>query len=124
LRPVLVVDDDRPSCRTLCSLFTSQNGFEVCAKAETAAEAIEEAGHYLPGLIILGLPLSEDSLPKFICDLKKVAPEAHIFLLTEQYGMGVEKQALSLGITAVFSKCDDCEALILNARVVCDAQFG
>jgi hypothetical protein len=33
--------------------------------------------------------------------------------------VNIEKEALALGITAVFSKLDDLKPLIANARAVC-----
>jgi hypothetical protein len=40
-------------------------------------------------------------------------------MLTADYDVNIEKEALALGITAVFSKRDDLTTLIANARVVC-----
>jgi hypothetical protein len=40
-------------------------------------------------------------------------------ILTADYNVDIEKEALALGITALFSKLDDLTALIANARVVC-----
>ena len=88
----------------------------MCAKAETESAAIEETRRYSPNLIVLGLPLPEAGLTLLVRELKKAAPNALIFLLTNKYDSVVEKRALSMGITAVFSKCDDYEALLHNAR--------
>ena len=51
--------------------------------------------------------------------LKAIAPELPIFLLTADYQADIEKEALSSGITAVFSKVDDLATLLANARAVC-----
>jgi len=88
----------------------------MCAKAETELAAIEETRRYSPNLIVLGLPLPEAGLTLLVRELKKAAPNALIFLLTNKYDSVVEKRALSMGITAVFSKFDDYEALLQNAR--------
>ena len=40
-------------------------------------------------------------------------------MLTTEYGPNIEKMALASGIVAVFSKRDDLETLIANARAVC-----
>jgi hypothetical protein len=42
-----------------------------------------------------------------------------IFLLTADYDVQIENDALSCGIAAVFSKLDDLSALVANARAVC-----
>jgi hypothetical protein len=42
-----------------------------------------------------------------------------IFILTADCNLREEEEALSCGIDAVFSKLDDLEALLANARAVC-----
>jgi len=88
----------------------------MCKNAETELAAIEETRRHSPNLIVLGLPLPEAGLALLVRELKKAAPNALIFLLTSNYDSVVEKRALSMGITAVFSKFDDYEALLHNAR--------
>jgi hypothetical protein len=39
--------------------------------------------------------------------------------MTTEYNVGVEKKALSNGISAVFSKRDDLATVVANARAVC-----
>jgi DNA-binding NarL/FixJ family response regulator len=51
--------------------------------------------------------------------LKAREPALPIFMLTAHYDVNIEKEALALGITAVFSKLDDLTTLIANARAVC-----
>ena len=51
-------------------------------------------------------------------ELKEIAPELPIFLLTPDNYLDIEKEALSCGITAVFSK-QDMATLLANARSVC-----
>jgi DNA-binding NarL/FixJ family response regulator len=82
-------------------------------------EAVKEvASSCTPDLIILGLPLPNDTLAQFVSNLKRLVPNTHIFLLIRKCNSAVEKQALSVGITAVFSKFDDYEGLILNAEAL------
>jgi hypothetical protein len=40
-------------------------------------------------------------------------------MMTSENDMDIEKEALSCGITAVFSKLDDMATLVANARAVC-----
>ncbi len=115
---VCVIDDDCGSTRALSKIFTSLNGFEVCAEIETVDEAVKEVGSRSPDLIMVGLPLPNDTLAQFVSNLKKLAPNTNICLLIRKCNSVVEKQALSVGITAVFSKFDDYEGLILNAEAL------
>lgn len=52
-------------------------------------------------------------------NLLAILPELPIFMLTAERSFQIEKAALSSGIIAVFSKFDDLEALLANARAVC-----
>jgi DNA-binding NarL/FixJ family response regulator len=113
---ILIIDNDSECVRTLGRAFAALDCFELCAPAETELTAIEEARRHSPNLIVLGLPLPEAGLTLLVRELKKAAPNGLIFLLTNNYDSVVEKRALSMGITAVFSKFDDYEALLRNAR--------
>jgi len=113
---ILIVDNDSECASALARTFAPLDCFEVCAKAETELTAIEGTRRHSPNLIVLGLPLPEARLARLVRELKKAAPNALIFLLTSNYDSVVEKRALSMGITAVFSKFDDYEALLHNAR--------
>ena len=53
-------------------------------------------------------------------ELKAREPALPIFMLTADYDVDIEKEALALGITAVFSKLDDLTTLVANARAVCE----
>jgi len=121
---VCVIDDDCGSRKALFKMFTSLTGFEVCAEIETVEEAAKELGCCSPNLIILGLPLPNETLVQFVSSLKKLAPNTPIFLLIKKCNSVIEKQALSVGITAVFSKFDDYEGLILNAEALFDLNLG
>jgi DNA-binding NarL/FixJ family response regulator len=52
-------------------------------------------------------------------ELRGMMPRLPIFMLIADYNIHVEKEALSMGIDAVFSKLEDLETLSENARAVC-----
>jgi DNA-binding response OmpR family regulator len=116
LSRVLIVGDDLTARELLRRLFVEQCGFQICDEAESEAAALEEVRRLSPSLIVLEplKPLATGVARR----LREAAPETPIFLLTEEYSVAVEKAALSNGVTAVFSKRDDLEALIVNARAV------
>lgn len=124
MHKVLIVDDDRDGRERLRRRMDSEDDFAACKPAATDEQAIREAERSSPELVIVGLALPEASLAQFVGKLKKVVPKAHIFLLTEQSGVFEEKRALAMGVTAVFAKSDDAEALIENARELLDEDAG
>jgi two-component system response regulator YesN len=116
---VLIVDDDHAFRSVLRTLFESGSGFDACVGAEGGAEALEKARQVPPNLAVLDLSMPEMNGLQLARELKAIAPKLPIFLLTADCDADTEKEALSCGITAVFSKLDDLATLVDNARVVC-----
>jgi CheY-like chemotaxis protein len=116
---VLIVEADKALRKVLHRLFGRGSGFNACVEARNGAEAIAKAKQLSPNLAILDLSMPEMKGLQLARRLKAIAPELPIFLLTADYHADIEKEALSSGITAVFSKVDDLATLVANARAVC-----
>jgi DNA-binding NarL/FixJ family response regulator len=113
---VLIVSDELLTRQGLRKLFEEECVFEICGEAESDAAALELTRNLSPNLIVLdaaGFP------PKRLAqELREAAPETPIFLLTDKCNVSMEEAALACGVTAVFSKVDDWEALVRNARAL------
>jgi DNA-binding response OmpR family regulator len=70
-------------------------------------------------LVILDFSLPDMNGLELAQEIRKVMPRLPIFMLTGDRDLHAEKDALSTGINAVFSKVEDLEALVANARAVC-----
>ncbi len=116
---VLIVDDDDAFRKQLRMLFVPGSGFNACAEAPNAVEALNETKRLSPNLALLSFSLPDMSGLELAQKLKVIASELPIFILTTDYNVDVEKLALSHAISAVFSKGDDLAALIPNARAAC-----
>jgi CheY-like chemotaxis protein len=116
---VLIVDNDDSFRAVLRTVFEQGGGFDYCIEATSGAEAIDKARHLLPHLAILDFSLPEMNGLQLAQELREILPRLPIFLLTAGHTLHVEKEALSCGIDAVFSKLDDLESLFANARAVC-----
>ncbi len=116
---VLIVDDDRGIRKLLHTLFDRSSGFDACVEAENGVEAIAETKNLLPSLAVLDFSMPEMDGLQLAQELKAIAPKLPIFMLTADYDVEFEKEALSYGITAVFSKFDEMATLAANARAVC-----
>jgi DNA-binding NarL/FixJ family response regulator len=116
---VLIVDGDNAFREQLCTLFDHGSGFDACREAGNGVETLDETERLLPDLAILDFSLPDMSGLQLAQKLKAIKPELPIFMLTTDYSVNIEKKALSCGITAVFSKSDDLETLVANARAVC-----
>jgi DNA-binding NarL/FixJ family response regulator len=116
---VLIVDNDNAFRKQLRTFFEAGGGFDACLEAGNGVEALDKTKRLLPNLAVLDFLLPDMSGLQLAQELKAITPELPIFVLTTGYDVNIEKEALSCGITAVFSKLDDLAALVANARVVC-----
>jgi DNA-binding NarL/FixJ family response regulator len=119
MHAVLIVDDDHAFRTTLRTLFEEGSGFDNCVEAANAFEALNMSRQIAPNLAIVDFSMPEMSGLQLARQLKAREPELPIFMLTADYDVNIEKEALAFGITAVFSKLDDLTTLIANARAVC-----
>ena len=116
---VLIVDGDGGFRKLLCTLFDSRGVFDACVEAQDGVEAIAKTKHLSPNLVVLDFSMPEMNGLELARELKAIEPHLAIFMLTANYDLDIEKEALSCGVTAVFSKLDDLATLIANARAVC-----
>jgi len=116
---VLIVDDHAEGCGVLRSLFEAQSEFIVCGEAETEIEAVEKARALSPDLIVLDLSRLAASGFEAAQAIKRTKPDVPLFMITMDYTVATEREALSIGISAVFAKDDDLmNCLLPNARAV------
>jgi DNA-binding NarL/FixJ family response regulator len=116
---VLIVDDDRAFRTVLRTLFEEDSGFDNCVEAANAFEALDKSMQLTPNLAIVDFSMPEMNGLELARQLKSREPALPIFMLTADYDVNIEREALAFGITAVFSKLDDLTTLIANARAVC-----
>ena len=116
---VLIVDDDHAFRTVLRTLFEECSGFDNCVEAANASEALDKSKRLTPNLAIVDFSMPEMNGLQLARQLKAREPALPIFMLTADYDVNIEREALSFGITAVFSKLDDLTTLIANARAVC-----
>ena len=116
---VLIVDDNNDFRRQLRNVFDQGSGFDACIEARNGSEAFAKTSRQAPDLAILDLTLPDMSGLQLAQKLREIMPELRLFILTADYSMKIERNALSWGITAVFSKLDDLASIVANARAVC-----
>src|ERR1700724_2073549 len=116
---VLIVDGDSSFRKFLNTLFKNGGGFDSCVEARNGVEAIAKTKNLMPSLAILDFSMPEMNGLELARKLKAIAPELPIFMMTGDFDASFERNALSSGITAVFSKRDDLATIVANARAVC-----
>ena len=121
---VLIVEEDIVFRKHLLEIFDHGYGFDAFAEAANGVEAMDKTKCLSPNLAILDLSLPDVGGIQLAQELMEVMPGLRVFMLTADYSMKMEKNALSCGITAVFSKLDDLATLVDNARAVCGIDRG
>jgi CheY-like chemotaxis protein len=116
---VLIVGNDEPFRAVLRTLLEQGGGFDFCVEAGGGTEAIDKARRLSPHLAILDFSEPEMNGFQLAQELREIMPQLPIFMLTAEQNLYVEREALSFGIDAVFSKIGDLETLPANARAVC-----
>ena len=115
-KSVLIADDHALTRHALCSLFASQEDFEVCGDAENGQEAVEMAQVLRPDLIMLDLSMPVMNGIEAAQALKQLMPETPIIVFSEYCDVFSECEARSEGISALVSETEPVSVLLDKAR--------
>ena len=91
-------------------------GWEVCGEAENGREAVEKARELNPDLIILDLSMPIMNGLTAAPVLRRMMPAVPIILFTLHENNAVEREALSVGVSAVVSKSASMKTLVHQAE--------
>jgi DNA-binding NarL/FixJ family response regulator len=124
VKSVLIAEDHALTRHAICSVFTSQEDFEVCGDAENGREAVEMAQVLHPDLIVLDLSMPVMNGIEATQALKQLMPDIPIIVFSEYCDVFSEREARSEGISALVSKTEPVSVLLDNARAVLDYTTG
>jgi DNA-binding NarL/FixJ family response regulator len=91
-------------------------------KAVDELEAIKKAKKLDPQLILIGYSVAIRKATDIFEALRELLPAVPIFVLTDDYSLATEREALASGVTAVFSVDQDFESLRLNIRAALNGE--
>ena len=120
---VLLAGDNPKSLAVLRNLFEANGEFSLCGQVQTHEEAIAKAAQLKPGLIILDFARRFTEALHTAQVLREKLPNAHFFLLTEDYDFYMEKAAVLCGVDAVFAKDEGLGPLLSNAQAACGLEI-
>src|SRR5215470_18102451 len=118
VKSVLIAEDHAATRQALCSLFMSQEDFEVCGDAENGQEAVEIAQVLRPDLIVLDLSMPVMDGIAASRALRQLMPAIPIIVFSEYSDVLSEREARSEGISALVSKTEPVSVLLDKARSV------
>jgi DNA-binding NarL/FixJ family response regulator len=89
--------DDSPQIRELVRIVLELEGNEVVSEAENGREAVVEAERLQPDVVLLDLSMPVMDGLEALPEIKRVAPEARIIVLSGFDNDRLVSQALALG---------------------------
>lgn len=89
--------DDSPQIRELVRIVLELEGNEVVSEAENGREAVDEAERLQPDVVLLDLSMPVMDGLEALPEIKRVAPEARIIVLSGFDNDRLVSQALALG---------------------------
>ncbi|HJS70704.1 MAG TPA: response regulator transcription factor [Gaiellaceae bacterium] len=93
----VLVCDDSPQIRELVRIVLELEGNEVVSEAENGREAVDEAERLQPDVVLLDLSMPVMDGLEALPEIKRVAPEARIIVLSGFDNDRLVSQALALG---------------------------
>jgi DNA-binding NarL/FixJ family response regulator len=116
---ILVVGDGDSFSEIFQELFRPGNSIRVLAESKSYHEITQEAARLQPDLIILESAPAGQNLSLLTSRIRQVVPCAVLFMMADTNDFQLERQAISVGITAVFSREDGYSSLVENAKAIC-----
>src|SRR5712691_5857330 len=117
-KAVLIVDDNAFIRQALCELFKLEADFEVCGEAENGQEAIDKAQQLHPDLIVLDLSMPVMNGIDAARVLQDLMSRVSLLIFSEYSDVFSEKEAKSVGISALVSKDEAIGTLVGKARAL------
>ena len=115
---VLIVDDSESVRMSVRALFEAEPDFTVIGEAVNGLDAIGKAEELLPELIVLDLSMPIMNGLEAAETLKSSLPTTPIFVLTAHGGPEVDRAARAAGVDAVYSKSDNLQKMVGDARAI------
>ena len=114
-KKILIVDDGE-AVRDIIRIFLEKEGFQVCGEATDGVEAVEQAEKLKPDLIVLDLAMPRMNGVEAASVINRTMPTVPIVLLTMYADAVGGLLASASGISAVISKTDGFEKLVMCVR--------
>jgi DNA-binding NarL/FixJ family response regulator len=119
---VLVVDDNEPFRRYVCSTLLNKQNLSVIGEACDGLEAVQRAEALQPDLILLDIGLPGLNGLAAARRMRELAPNARIIFLTQESSADVVNEALSLGAWGYVTKLQAGRELLIAVELVMQGQ--
>jgi DNA-binding NarL/FixJ family response regulator len=119
---VLVVDDNEPFRRFVCSTLGENPELQVIGEVSDGLEAVQKAEELQPDLIVLDIGLPTLNGIEAARRIRKLAPESKILFVTQESSDDVVQEALRLGALGYVVKTHAGSELLPAVEAVCQGR--
>jgi len=115
-KTILVADDNAMIRKNLCTIFESEEDYDLCAEASNGEEAIALAKQHKPDLIVLDFQMPVLNGIEAAQVLKRIMPDVPIILFTLHTEKIKHLVGLNAPVDLVVAKSDAVTSSITFAR--------
>ncbi|MFN2623441.1 MAG: response regulator [Chthoniobacterales bacterium] len=109
---ILVADDHDFIRQGTCAVLERQPGWEVCGLAATGREAVAQANHLKPDVVVMDVSMPELNGLDAAAQIKRQLPETEIVLLSAHQNDEVIRNAFKAGVKSFIFKTEDHQLLV------------
>ena len=115
---ILVADDHDFIRQGTCAVLERQPGWDVCGLAATGREAVAQATHLKPDVVVMDVSMPELNGLDAAAQLKRQLPETEIVLLSAHQSDDVIRNAFKAGVKSFIFKTEEHELLVEAVRAL------
>jgi DNA-binding NarL/FixJ family response regulator len=115
---VLVVEDNEPFRRFVCSSLGKRPGLQIVCEVSDGLEAVQKAEELQPDLIVLDIGLPSLNGIEAAGRIRKLSPQSKILFVSLESSIDIVQQALSLGALGYVIKLHAASELLAAVEAV------
>ena len=120
---IIIVDDHPIVRRGLAHLVNQQEGFAVCAEADTASQALELIKTHEPGLAIVDISLKDSNGLDLVKDISRLYPHLPVLVVSMHEEEFYAERALKAGAKGYVMKQEASETVVEAVRCILRGQI-
>lgn len=121
---ILVVDDHEFIRRGVCGIFAEEGDLSVCGEASNGQEAIEQVRKVHPDVVILDISMPVMNGLECAAEIRRMAPETKIVMLTMHDTQEMKEQARKAGADGYVVKTDIAQNLVNQIKFLLNLQVA
>jgi len=115
---ILVADDHDFIRQGTCAVLERQPGWEVCGLAATGREAVAQASHLKPDVVVMDVSMPELNGLDAAAQIKRQLPETEIVLLSAHQSDELIRAAFKAGVKSFIFKTEDHQLLVESVEAL------